>query len=182
MVNVDVSNTTFWHSTTISHLALKISGCSDLYDLGQKCKPVEHPREGGLRETPVFQALKRLHKNEFFVQFRNSPQCKLLLAHAILSKHKTNSLVALVGKIFKIQRVSTKTARTFKFDLRNQQTGEIEPNTSVFDYFQRKYNIYLSYGDLPLLETTKKGVVYPMEVCHMCPGQRYPFKLNEDMV
>ena len=89
---------------------------------------------------------------------------------------------AVEDKIFKVHKISQYTSRTYKFDLRNQQTGKIEPDTSVFDYFLRKYNIYLSHPDLPVVETTKKGVVYPMEVCHMRGGQRYPYKLDETMV
>lgn len=96
--------------------------------------------------------------------------------------HKADFLEAINKKRFKIHKISEYTARTYKFDLRNKKTGEIEPNTSVFDYFKRQYNIYLEHGDLPVIETTKKGVVYPMEVCHMHGGQRYPYKLDEVMV
>lgn len=79
VVNVDVSNTTFWHTTAMSQLALLITDCSDMIDLAEKCKPIENnpPREPGTHESPQFQALKRLQKNEFFVQFRNCPPGKL---------------------------------------------------------------------------------------------------------
>lgn len=91
-------------------------------------------------------------------------------------------LAAVMKKTFKIHKISTFTSRTYKFDLKNKQTGKVEPNTSVFDYFKRQYNIHLEHPDLPVIETTKKGVVYPMEVCHMMGGQRYPYKLDEAMV
>lgn len=68
---------------------------------------------------------------------------------------------------------------TYKFDLRHKDSGEIEPDVSIYDYFLRKYKLGLQFKDLPVIETTRKGVAYPMEVCHMLPGQRYPFKLNE---
>lgn len=81
-------------------------------------------------------------------------------------------------KRFKILRVSECSARTFKFDFKHRDTGK-EENISIFEYFKRKYNIHLQYPDIPVLEMTKRGVTYPMEVCHMLGGQRYPYKLNE---
>ena len=33
--------------------------------------------------------------------------------------------------------------------------------------------------NLPLVETTKKDVFFPMELCYLTKGQRYPYKLNE---
>ena len=53
---------------------------------------------------------------------------------------------------------------------------------SVFDYFYKKYNIYLSKPWLPLVQTQKANVLFPMEVCVMCEGQRYPYKLNSEQV
>ena len=50
------------------------------------------------------------------------------------------------------------------------------------EYFKQKYRVHLDYWQLPLLETTKKDVLIPMEVAFMCKGQRYPFKLNEKQV
>jgi eukaryotic translation initiation factor 2C len=49
----------------------------------------------------------------------------------------------------------------------------------VEEYFKRKYNLTLQWPEFPVLETTKRGVVYPMECSIMLGGQRYPYKLNE---
>ncbi|KAL8710468.1 MAG: hypothetical protein Q9220_004900 [cf. Caloplaca sp. 1 TL-2023] len=62
--------------------------------------------------------------------------------------------------------------------VRNKQTGKDEAPIDVFNYFQKKYNIYLEYPDLPVVQDTR-GSVFPMEVCQMVPGQRYPYKLTD---
>ena len=46
--------------------------------------------------------------------------------------------------------------------------------TSVFDYYQKKYNVRLDKWQLPLLETQKRDVLFPMELAIMAPRQRYP--------
>ena len=53
---------------------------------------------------------------------------------------------------------------------------------SVYEYFQKKYNVTLSKPWLPLVQTQKQNVLFPMEVCCMADGQRYPYKLNSDQV
>lgn len=75
--------------------------------------------------------------------------------------------------------MSDKTSNTYKFDLRDRTTNTVTPNTSVYDYYMKRYDIALEWPDLPVVETTKKGVVYPMELCLMAPSQRYPYKLDE---
>lgn len=42
--------------------------------------------------------------------------------------------------------------------------------------------MFLEYPDLPLIEVGKKGTMYPMEICHMGKGQKYPYKLDEAQV
>ena len=51
---------------------------------------------------------------------------------------------------------------------------------SVYEYFKRKYNVNLLKPYLPLVQTQKAGVLFPMELCVMKEGQRYPYKLNSD--
>lgn len=53
---------------------------------------------------------------------------------------------------------------------------------SVERYFAIKHNVYLNHPDFPLVEVGKKGALYPMELCHMVYGQRYPYKLDRDQV
>lgn len=64
----------------------------------------------------------------------------------------------------------------------NRTTGQVEKDVTVEQYFQRRYNVFLEFPDLPLVEVGKKGTMYPMEVCHMRKGQKYPYKLDEAQV
>lgn len=64
----------------------------------------------------------------------------------------------------------------------NRSTGQVEKDVTVEQYFQRRYNVFLEFPDLPLIEVGKKGTMYPMEICHMGKGQRYPYKLDEAQV
>lgn len=79
VVNVDVSNTVFWHETVVSQLALLLTKCSDMYTLEQECNPVPAERNGDPRvtkESATFHFLKRLHKNEVCIKFRNAGDSK----------------------------------------------------------------------------------------------------------
>lgn len=52
---------------------------------------------------------------------------------------------------------------------------------SIPEYYYKKYGIYLQWPDLPLVKVTgKKEILFPLELCAMIPGQRYPYKLNEN--
>jgi len=63
----------------------------------------------------------------------------------------------------------------------NKATGQ-EEKTNVFAYYQKRYNVRIDKWQLPLLETHKKDVFFPMELAIMAPAQRYPYKLNEKQV
>lgn len=87
-----------------------------------------------------------------------------------------------MNKVFKIAKLSQYHARNFKFDLVNKRDGTVQKDCSVEEYFKKRYDVALEWPLLPLLETNKKGVLYPMECCHMLKGQKYPFKLDEQQV
>lgn len=53
---------------------------------------------------------------------------------------------------------------------------------SVESYFVAKYKVHLNYPDFPLVEVGRRGALYPMELCHMVYGQRYPYKLDWQQV
>ena len=75
--------------------------------------------------------------------------------------------------------ILNKTADTYKFDVKDKVTGAVTPQVSVRDYFRKRYNVILNKPWLPLVQA-QKGEVYPMEICYMSAGQRYPYKLNEE--
>ena len=71
------------------------------------------------------------------------------------------------------------TPRTKKFELKDRATKKVIKEVTIEQYYLEKYNLRLTDPNLPLVETTKKDVFYPMELCYLTKGQRYPYKLNE---
>lgn len=93
-----------------------------------------------------------------------------------------NPCIGILNKTFKIAKLSEWHARDYKFDLVNKKDGTVTKDCTVEQYFLKRYNLQLEWPLLPLLETTKKGVLYPMECCIMRKGQKYPYKLDEAQV
>ena len=112
------------------------------------------------REPPLWQMLRRLSKNRFQVKY---------------GKQSDESR----AKIWTMNRLSSHTAKTHKFDVLDTKTNTTT-STTLFDYFLKKYGVRIDNWQLPLVESNKPGVLFPMDVCYMCAGQRYPYKLNEN--
>jgi len=83
--------------------------------------------------------------------------------------------------LWNIKRISNKNAKTHVFEVLNKTTG-IREKTNVFAYYQKRYNVRIDKWQLPLLETQKRDVLFPMELAIMAPAQKYPYKLNEKQV
>ena len=92
-----------------------------------------------------------------------------------------NTKVGSDAKLWTVKRISHLNAKTHEFDVFDKTTGKTT-KMSVFSYYQKKYNVRLDKWQLPLLETQKREVYFPMELAIMAPAQRYPFKLNEKQV
>ena len=95
--------------------------------------------------------------------------------------HHSITDFSLESKIWTVKQISRLNANEHKFDVTEKATGKTT-NMSVREYFMKKYNIYLEQPWLPLVQTQKANVLFPMEVCVMCDGQRYPYKLNPAQV
>lgn len=155
IVNVDVSHTCFWNKATFPMIINQLSGHMDIDTLGV------HWRDFKTRKiNNVFHTMKRLKKNDFFVTHRSR------------SERETQ-------RVWKVQDILEQSSHEYTFTpyIREQKKNGAPIN--LFQYYQKKYNVYLQYPDLPVVQTTKKRVVFPMELCGMMPGQRYPYKLNE---
>ena len=63
------------------------------------------------------------------------------------------------------------------FPHKDKETG-VETRISIFDYFMKQYNIHLSHPTLCVVETMRKNIAFPMEVCYVEPGQKYPYKID----
>ncbi|CAD6579499.1 MAG: hypothetical protein ASARMPRED_009159 [Alectoria sarmentosa] len=152
VVNVDVSNSCFWHPVNFDKLAFGLSGENHEAPFQSGCS-----RRPDGREPVLLPILKRLCRNKFFVKHRGSDE----------------------SKMWTVKQISKLNAKEHKFDVTEKATGKTT-NMSVYEYFHKKYNVTLSKPWLPLVQTQKPNVLFPMEVCVMCDGQRYPYKLNSD--
>ncbi|KAJ9070224.1 hypothetical protein DSO57_1010708 [Entomophthora muscae] len=77
---------------------------------------------------------------------------------------------------YKIRSISATGADATKFDL--VEEGVNKGKTTIAKYFTQKFGTRLQFPMLPCVEI-KKGVLIPMELCEVLPGQRYPKKLSE---
>ena len=173
VVNVDVSNSCFWHQTNFVQLAYGLSGETDRNRFLAASQPIKG------QEPRLWQTLKRLARNKFTV------------------KHGGQS-EGSETRIWTVKRISSYTAKTYKFDvlLKNdkkdskkddktgEKTGDKKDDAktvsmTLFDYYLKKYDYRINNWQLPLIETNKEGVLFPMDICQMCMGQRYPYKLDE---
>ncbi|KAH8692689.1 putative eukaryotic translation initiation factor eIF-2C4 [Talaromyces proteolyticus] len=84
----------------------------------------------------------------------------------------------IVTRSFHIYQVSTANAHKATFPLKDAASGK-ERTISVAAFFKEKYNQVLHCPELPVVEMTKKGVLYPMECLEVAPLQRYNHKLDE---
>ncbi|KAJ9083376.1 hypothetical protein DSO57_1035333 [Entomophthora muscae] len=79
-------------------------------------------------------------------------------------------------KEHKIRDLSMASADNTKFTL--VEEGVERGETTVTEYFARKMGVRLDFPMLPCVEI-KRGVLIPLELCDVIPGQRYARKLNE---
>lgn len=157
VVNVDVSNTCFWARTSFMGAAMAVLDCRDRQHLMHLLKATADGH-GGLTESNGFYEIhKRLRKLQVQPHYRGCP---------------------VLGANFIVKGLLNANARQFIIDLTDKATGKKE-RINVETYFRRKYNITLDYWELPMVEMTKKGVVYPMEVLVIAGLHKYPWKLNE---
>lgn len=73
-----------------------------------------------------------------------------------------------------VNAISLKNANQITFDA--GETGE----TTVSEYFRRRYNITLRFPNLPCIQVGTKNSFLPLELCRVADGQYYRRKLNED--
>ncbi|CAK4022112.1 related to eukaryotic translation initiation factor 2C 3 [Lecanosticta acicola] len=77
-----------------------------------------------------------------------------------------------------IDRFLYKSAKEHKVQIHDPQGKEVE--TTLYDYFARKYKRLLQYAGLPLCKMTKgKNTVLPMECLMVKGNQRYAYKMDE---
>lgn len=164
MVNLDVSNGTFWTESIVWTTVLAITRAADTSDIAEKMKDVVTD----FTKTPPTK-VESFHRREL----------RRLKKVAFYIKHRGN---AMEDKLFYITGFTKSNAKEYKFDVKDRNTGEITKDVSVYDYFLRRYNLRLQHWNLPLVETTKKGIVFPMECCMIAANQRYLYKLDDEQI
>ncbi|PWY92461.1 eukaryotic translation initiation factor 2c [Aspergillus heteromorphus CBS 117.55] len=157
IVNVDVSNTCFWARTSLTGAAMAVTDARDHQHLVSLLR-AKDDGYGGVTESDTFYEVhKRLRKLTVTPYYRGCP---------------------VMGTIFTVKGLINGNARQYKIDYKDKATGKVT-KMSIEEYFRSRYNVHLNDWALPMVEMTKKGVVYPMEVLNIEGMQRYPWKLNE---
>ncbi|PQE04484.1 piwi domain-containing protein [Rutstroemia sp. NJR-2017a BVV2] len=162
-VNVDVANGTFWTSQDIMQAARNLCNARnrrlDYTVFRDLLRPVRK-QSGGFEKSVDFKTLEKMKKLKFTVKHRGKEDNK--------KPYTVKRFVFLTEPKYAKEGVHSK---NYTF------TPKGEKETSIYDYFLKKYNIKLNQPDLPLVETEKAGV-FPMEVCTLLPNQKYNYKLD----
>ena len=162
IVNVDVSNAVFWNETSIMNLCRDLVGARSMQDLVPRLQPFRPSIDAPLKLSNGMIQVRKLKKNEFYVKHPNRSEAE--------SK-----------KLWKIKEILTENAREYKFETKDKETKKPSGKFLTIEaYYMQRYNVRLQNPLLPLVEATKKGVVFPMEFCYMTKGQRYPYKLSDE--
>ncbi|PGH18113.1 hypothetical protein AJ79_00741 [Helicocarpus griseus UAMH5409] len=155
-LNIDVSNSCFWALISLISAAIEVLELRDAQQLMNWTKPVDDGL-GGRAPSQKFHHLSRFHKLAVKASYKGCP-CP--------------------DKEWVIKGFLLANAKEYTMDITDRATGKTR-TMSIFDYFKSRYNVVLTYWELPLVQMTKKGVVYPMEVLAIHRPQKFPFKLNE---
>lgn len=157
VVNVDVSNTCFWSRISYMGMALEILDCRDIQHLMALLAPVSDGMGGRTESLHFYEIHKRLKGLVVAPVYTGCP---------------------VSNKTFRVKGLINANAREYILHLKDKATGETKTIT-LANYFKQKYNLILEYYDLPMVEMTKKDVVYPMEVLVVKGLQKFPYKLTE---
>ncbi|EAU35074.1 conserved hypothetical protein [Aspergillus terreus NIH2624] len=157
VVNIDVSNSCFWARTSFVGAAMAVLDSRDHQHLAHQLAPVSDRHGGTTESTGFYEVHRRLRKIQVQPNYANCP---------------------LKGTTFTVKGLINSNARDYTFEMTDRATGS-KRKISVEAYFKMKYNHVLQKWQLPLVEMTKKGVFYPMEVLTIHGLQKYPWKLND---
>ncbi|KAB8071607.1 Piwi domain-containing protein [Aspergillus leporis] len=157
IVNVDVSNTCFWARTSFIGAAMAVMDYRDHQQLTHELRPVADGHGGTTESNAFYEVHRRLKKLVVQPHYRGCP---------------------CLNVNFTVKGLINAGAGKYILNIKDKATGKEEKMT-VEQYFKKKYNILLTHPDLPMVEMTKKGVVYPMEFLTIHGLHKYPWKLNE---
>lgn len=164
-VNVDVANTAFFKESTLSQAAMEIvvTGGRDVSP-NTLATTLQQAREGA--DKKLWQ-LKRL-----------------MVYCTYLTKGNKEEGMKRMYKVVRFSKDNAKTNMVRHVKIGNQ----VHESISLEDFFLKKNNIRLQYPTLPVVETAgtitnekgqKSTISLPMELCHIKPGQKFPYKLDD---
>ena len=119
--------------------------------------PAELAHRLAKKDSSAWRELKRLNKLEIKATYRGCPT---------------------PDQTWVIHKMLPQNAREYQFEMRTS-TGTTE-KVNLVQYFQKKYNVNIQFWNLPVVQMTRKKVVYPMELIHVEGNQRYNYKLDEN--
>jgi hypothetical protein len=162
-LNVDVAHTAMWvGGQTLLDLATRYLEATD-----PRCRPAE-----------IMRALSPVQKGNMWVPSEAFMHLRKLQKIRFTCPHQgKGTKVFTVARWLHLPELGDKiaNARNVTFEVNGKMT-------SIHDYFAERYKIRLRNPQFPLIETTKKGTYFPMEVCVVEHNQRYPFKLSPNQV
>ncbi|KAM3081262.1 Protein argonaute [Clarireedia jacksonii] len=163
-VNVDVANGTFWTGQDVMQAARNLCNARnrqlDYIVFRDLVAPVRNAKTGRPEKSADFKTLEKMKKLKFTVKHRGKQDDK-----------KTYTIKRFAFSDEPKYAKEGMHAKNYTF------TPKGEKETTVYTYFQKKYNVNLAHWYLPLVETEKAGF-FPMEVCTLVPNQKYNYKLD----
>lgn len=159
IINLDVANCCFWAPGSLTAAIIARHGLRDVQNIVADCKTTG--QNGARIAPPKFRIYERSVKKLLVVaNYSGIPE-------------------KMKNKRWNIKGFTLENAKERMIDIYKPGTKEREKTVSIYDYFRQKYNVAIQTWQLPLVEMTKKGVLYPMEFLHLVDNQRYMTKLDE---
>ncbi|CZS95190.1 related to argonaute like post-transcriptional gene silencing protein QDE-2 [Rhynchosporium agropyri] len=169
-LNVDVANGTFWAAQDVHQAARNYCNQRNRqlsYTVFRDLLLPIKDGKGGWVKSEDFKNLAKFVKLKFIVKHRGKNDDK--------KEYSIKKFTFEKGDKYSNTGANAKNT-FFKY---KDRANNIEKDISVFDYFKKIYNYELQFWYLPLIVTDRSGM-FPMELCTICPNQRYNFKLSPD--
>lgn len=158
VINVDVANCCFWEPNSLSGAICARMKYHSPREIVARCRPVQ---DNGVARPSREQVVI----NKAF---------RKVIVKAVYAKNPHSD------REWTIKEIGLQNAQQRTIDIKDRQNPDKPPRIiTVERYFKEQYNLILQYPTLPVVEMTKKGVCYPMELLQLPANQRFPFKLDE---
>lgn len=157
---MDIAHGVFYTRASLVNIIRGILGITDAQtQVPQLLEPILD-ENGSRMETQTFSKIsKRIHGLRVCPDFKGYP---------------------LANRSYTIDHLINGGAKEYMISIDDQATGKSK-KTSIADYFQKKYNYHIRHGKTALVQMTRAGVIFPLEILFVRHLQRWPHKLDERM-